>query len=87
MRVEQTAAVDAAKAGPRDRRVHVAEDMPADMFPLADPTALLAAELSVEGVEGLLLGHQFVGVAFDGLPRELRVHLDELHQASLGLAA
>lgn len=87
MWVEQTAASGAAKAGPRNERVRVAEDMPAHMLLLASPSADLAAELSVEGVEGLLLGRQFVGVPLDELASELLIHWFEDHDSSLTLVA
>jgi hypothetical protein len=83
MWVEEAVAGDAPEAGPRHQAIAVAEDVPFHLLPMAGPSAHLAAELPVEGLEGLPLGLELVGVPFDELRSELRVHRHEVHCGSV----
>jgi hypothetical protein len=78
MRVEEAVTGCAAQAGPRHERVAISEYMALDVLLAARATAALAYELAVEGLERLALWFEFVGVSFDSLSGNFRVHLDEL---------
>jgi hypothetical protein len=85
MRVEKATAVKAAQAGPRNQRVAIRKDVASDLLFSARTLALLAAELTVERVQGLQLRCQFIDVAFHGLSRYLWVERNKVHWVSLGV--
>lgn len=86
MRVKEASTAEAAKAGPRHQRVGIGEDVTANLFLLAGASALLALELPIECRERFLRRFELVGVPFDGLARELGIHLNDLHHANLATA-
>jgi hypothetical protein len=58
-----------------------------DVLLLTLPSAELAGELSVEGLQGLSLRFELVRVTFDGLCGDFRVERYEKHGEVLALVA
>lgn len=83
MRVEEAAAAEAAEQGARDQRgpscARCSKSMRGRGLFAAFALATWAAAMTVERVELLPFGRQFVLVAFEQLQGELGIHHLEVH--------